>query len=369
MPVLIFILILSFLVLIHELGHFVAALWAKIKVDEFGIGYPPKAIRLFRWRDTDFTLNWVPFGGFVRMQGEDPEERQDAHAVGQFYQATRLQRLVVILAGASVNFLFGILAFSIVFSILGIPLVIPDARIAAISPGSPAEQAQIPVGVSIRSLEIEGKNYPTATVEDVVSIISEHKGETARIETSGPCQGLDCEKSSHYFSAYLRTTEETPADQGSLGVVFDQVQYQRFPWWQMIPRSVWYGTTQALMLGYEIYKALGGMLVSVFKYGNVPGELAGPVGIVHQAQQSGIFAEGLLTLLSFAGMLSVNLAIMNVLPIAPLDGGRALFIVLEVIFPKSIVTRLEHFSIRIGYVALLALIVGITIKDVLNLFM
>ena len=114
MSVLIFILVLSFLVIIHELGHFLVAKWQGVKVEEFGLGYPPKILSLFRWKGTLFSLNAIPFGGFVRMEGEYGEEETDKKAPYSkddkeqpFYAKSALPRLLIILAGPFVNFLFG----------------------------------------------------------------------------------------------------------------------------------------------------------------------------------------------------------------------------------------------------------------------
>src|SRR5258708_6019281 len=122
-----FILMLSLLVIIHELGHFLTARFFKIKIEEFGIGYPPRARTLFTWKGIPFTLNWIPVGGFVKMEGEDGSANEDniqhktKNSFGPFYTKPKWQRLIVILAGATVNFLFGVLAFSVIYSYVGIP--------------------------------------------------------------------------------------------------------------------------------------------------------------------------------------------------------------------------------------------------------
>ena len=126
LSVFIFILILSFLVIIHELGHFLIARKHGVKVNEFGLGYPPKALTLFTAFGTPFTLNWIPFGGFVRLEGEDgPElgtEQKETHkSEREFFRVAVWQKLSIVLAGPIVNFIFGIIAFSIVFSVTGIP--------------------------------------------------------------------------------------------------------------------------------------------------------------------------------------------------------------------------------------------------------
>jgi regulator of sigma E protease len=359
MAIVLFILILSFLVIIHELGHFFAAKWAGVKVEEFGLGYPPKAAVLFRWLDTDFSLNWIPFGGFVRMAGEEQHSATGKKA-GEFVSAPRWKRLIIILAGASVNFIFGVLAFTILFSFMGIPTPLESARIAAVAESSPAALAQLP------------KNGETvvkiSSPAELVAFVSSHRGETITLGTTGQCDGVNCQEQFQEYSVYIRTVEETPVGEGALGVVFEQAIFVQYPLWQMPIKSTEYGVKQSLFLVDQILVALRQLVVDVFTRGSVPTDLAGPVGIVHQAQQSGIFSQGWLMIVSFMGVLSINLAIMNVLPIPPLDGGRAVFILLELILSKVQLAKLEHYINYGGYVALLGLIIMVTIRDVLRLF-
>ena len=149
---------------------------------------------------------------------------------------------------------------------------------------------------------------------------------------------------------------------------FEQAVFVHHPWWQMPFKSALYGLEQAIGLGILILQALGTMVQQLLRQGVVSEDLAGPVGIVHQAQESGLFSEGFLAILSFTGMLSINLAIMNVLPIPPLDGGRALFIILENFLGKNITQRVEQVVNYGGYVLLLMLIVLVTARDIFRLF-
>lgn len=370
--VIIFALVLSFLVLIHELGHFFASRWAKVKVLEFGLGYPPKAYKLFTWKGTDFTLNWIPFGGFVRLAGEDmtPEAKleleEDKKQKGLFFKAGVFQKLVIILAGATVNFVFGIIAFAIVFSIMGIPEPNDTARIASVIPDSPAYEANLPEKFEIVSLVVGDQVEQISTSAEAVNAIAKHRGQTAKITLVGPCEGFVCQDNEQIFEVYLRTEEETPKNSGSLGVAFDPVAFVKHPWWQMPFKSAWYGLQQALFLGREIIFALG-KLGRDISGGQVPQDLAGPVGIVHQAQSAGLMSQGWLMILNFAGLLSVNLAIMNVLPIPPLDGGRAVLILLEKVFDKKKLAKVEYYLNYSGYLLLIGLIIMVTIQDVIRI--
>lgn len=367
--IIIFALILSFLVLIHELGHFFVARWAKVKVLEFGLGYPPKARKLFTWKGTDFTLNWIPFGGFVRLAGEDltPDQKleleDDQKQKGLFYKAGIPQKLLIILAGATVNFIFGFIAFTLVFSVMGIPEPNNTARIASVIEDSPAAAAGLPEKYEIVRLTVGEDTENISTSEEAVAAIAKHRGQTADIFLVGPCEGFRCEENYRSYQVYLRTETETPKDSGSLGVAFDPVAFVKYPWWQMPFKSSWYGLQQALFLGREILFALG-KLGKDIGGGHAPQDLAGPVGIVHQAQTVGLMSQGWLMILNFAGLLSVNLAIMNVLPLPPLDGGRAVIILLEKVFDKRRLAKLEYYLNYGGYILLIGLIAMVTIQDI-----
>jgi regulator of sigma E protease len=367
MSVLVFILILSFLVIIHELGHLLAAFWAKIKVEEFGLGYPPLAKTLFTWRKVPFTLNWIPFGGFVRMEGEEaPDEEAATKHKGLFYTAPIGKRLVVILAGATVNFIFGILAFSVVYSILGIPTPITGARIEYVAPSSPAEASKLPIGVNITGMQVGSEVTAISKPADVISFVEQHRGETVKIITTGNCKANECDYMQQEFSARIRTAEETPAGQGALGVAFQSYEITFYPWWQMPFRGVAYGLKEAFFLGGTILNALKSLGTDLFTKGQLPSELAGPVGIVHQAHEVGLVSLGWAAVVGFAGQLSINLAIMNILPIPPLDGGKAFLTILETVISRKRLHRLEYLLNYVGYIFLLLLIVTITIRDVVR---
>jgi regulator of sigma E protease len=366
-----FIVILSFLVIIHELGHFFAARWAKIKIDEFGLGYPPKALKLFEYKGTPFTLNWIPFGGFVKMEGEDgPVEQKKSPGSGPFPFNTRsaFQRLVVILAGVTANFVFGIIAFSIVYTVLGIPTLIDQARIKTVVAESPAAEASLPTNVNIIAFRHQEEVTSTTTNQQVIDFVKAHPGETTTLITTGPCDGQACAESAQEFEVYLRTSEETPAGQGSLGISFESQVFMKFPWYEQLARGVLVGLEQAVFLGLIIIQSLASIIMDLVKLGSVPAELAGPVGIVHQAQQEGIFSQGSMMILNFAGLLSINLAIMNLLPIPALDGGRALFIALEKIVGRKKIEKIEGYANYGGFIILIGLIIMITARDLWRLF-
>jgi regulator of sigma E protease len=368
------ILLLSILVILHELGHFLAAKLTKVRVEEFGLGYPPLAKKLFTWKGTLFTLNWIPFGGFVKLEGEMGEEAVDESTTkskpeikdgleGPFYTKSASARLFVILAGAATNLLVGIIAFTIVFSVSGIPLL--EARISQIAPNSPAAQANIPINVNVIELKFANQTISTLTTQEVITAVSEHRGEEVTIVTTGSCQQLNCDDARQEFTAKIRTAAETPANEGALGITFNSTIF--FPWYEMPWRAGWYGILQTIALIQLTLFSLGQMIANLVVHRVVPADVTGPVGIVYQTYKMNVVKEGLLSILNYSGLISVSLAIMNVLPIPALDGGRAVFILLEKVIGKSRSMKLESVVTYGGYIFLLALIILVTIRDIANI--
>lgn len=368
----IFILILSFLVIIHELGHFLLARKHKVRINEFGIGYPPKALTLFTAFGTPFTLNWIPFGGFVRLEGEDgAESAADTATVSknnglEFFKVGMWQKLSIVLAGPVVNFLFGIIAFAIVFSVTGIPQpLVNQARIEQIMAGSPAELVGLEKGSNIIGfITVDNQRVSTPGIKDVQTFVAAHKGQDIQVVTSGVCSGVQCDAAEHIKQIHLRSDEEIPEGQGSLGVIFSDYYLQRYPWYLMPLYGSWYGLTQAIELGWMMLQALGMVVTNLFSGGGVSADVAGPIGIVHQAQKSNILSSGWMMGLSFAGMLSINLAIMNVLPIPALDGGRAFFILLGGLIGRKRIEKIENYANYGGFIVLVGLIVLISLRDI-----
>jgi regulator of sigma E protease len=379
----VFLVIISFLVIIHELGHYLTAKFFKVRVEEFGLGYPPRAKTLFTYAGTIFSLNWIPFGGFVKMEGEDgmepevldvaetkkktPTKKTTKDDVGPFYEKSKIARLIIILAGATVNFLFGILVFSFYFSVRGIPVPANNPRIGEVAPNSPAAQSQIPSNVDILGIKVKEKLTQIHNPENAIAIISQHPGETVTVITTGPCKEEKCDPTPHEYSVYLRKKEETPTGQGSLGIRFEQsIHFQFYPWYEMPFRGAWLGVQQSLNLSFFILTLLRDIVVNL-THGHVSQDVSGPVGIVYQLHKTEVLNQGFWKVLEFTGMLSINLAVMNVLPIPALDGGRAFFILIETFTGKKKIEKFENSANSIGFVFLIVLMVMITFKDILNI--
>lgn len=366
MSVFIVILVLSILVIIHEIGHLLAAMWAKIKVEEFGLGYPPKVVKLFSWKEVPFTINAIPFGGFVRMQGEDEEPGKPVKA-GDFLSASLVKRAIVIVAGVVMNFLFGIIILSIVYTITGIPTPVEDARIGFVLPNTPAHTAGLLPETSIVAIQSESDTVEHPTITVVQDVIKENAGKEVIIVTQDGCEALHCSGQETRTVIRVRTQEETPEGEGLLGIAFQDQVLMKQELWKMPFIGALYGTQQALFLGKEIVSMLGQLIVRLAS-GDVPTEVVGPIGIAGQAQQMGLASQGWIVITLFTAMISINLAIMNILPIPPLDGGRLFFLLLEPIFKREKLAKIEYWANYSGFVLLIALIVLISARDIWQLF-
>lgn len=365
-------IVFSFLVIIHELGHYLAAKWQKIHVEEFGLGYPPLLKRVFRLWGTDFTLNMIPFGGFVKMEGEDgPPDAEAREAQANtirngepFYTKPAWARLIVILAGAFVNIVFGVVAFAIVFSITGIP---SGATIAEVDAGSLADQAGIRVGQVVTAVEVDGQRIAVVTSTQLRPQLGEALGKKITILLHNQCDDVLCDSE-------IAVPLQLPApdaidlsnqDQGITGITVDE--YTKFyPWYRQIPEGVLFGVKQAVQLAWTILSVVVNMVRDLVTRGQVPAGLAGPVGIATEAHEYHIFSNWVSALL-FAGLISINLGVMNILPIPALDGGRAIFILLEKIIGRERVNKVENHLNQYGYIFLVSLMVLITARDIFRL--
>ncbi len=369
MAALIFILILSVLVIVHEMGHFLAAKRNGIKVKEFGLGYPPRILQLFHYQGTLFSLNLIPFGGFVQMEGENGPEEGETNSPNSFHNKSIKARLEVVLAGIFFNLIFGIVAFSIIFYKLGIPTKLYNqARIAEVVENSPAAQVGLLANTNILAFQVNGQWIETNSIAAVQDFVTAHLGETVLLRASLPCEQENCPDQFRDYSIYLRTKEETPTGDGTMGVVFSELIFKSYPWYLMPFMTVFHAFKQSAALGLMIIQALWQLIIDLFAGRGVQQEIAGPIGIIDQANTYGFFEGGLLNIVNFAALLSINLGIMNLLPIPALDGGRAVLIILEKFFQKKKVDKLAHYLNYFGYISLLALMIIVSFNDIRNIF-
>lgn len=359
MEILIFILILTVLVLIHELGHFFVAKKLGIKVEEFGFGLPPRVFSIKKG-ETTYSLNWLPIGGFVKLYGEDSagggkpkikDERLKIKDLGRaFFARPAWQRALVIVAGVVMNFALAFALISYLFGVSGVPVAGDKVMVVDISASSPAEQAGLSSGDTIVSVNKTALTSP----QQLTDYVGKHLGEQLELEVK--------KKDGKTENLSLTPRAKYPAGQGPMGVsVAPNVETKRYPWYE----APIVGIQESFKRSWLIISGLGQTVSHLATKGEVPQGVAGPVGI---AQLTGQFVQvGPLAVLDLVAFLSLNLAILNVLPIPALDGGRLFFILIEMGTRKKVSQKYEGYAHAAGMVLLLGLIALITFNDIVRL--
>jgi regulator of sigma E protease len=358
--IVLFILVLGALVLIHELGHFVTARLARVRVLEFGVGFPPRAKVMSVRGGTEYTLNWLPIGGFVKLEGEDGDGDDDPRS---FTRARLPVKLLILVAGVAMNVLLALVIFT------GIAwLATPEigVRFTTVDPSSPAAAAGLVAGDAIVSLN--GQTYDLFSPYDegtVLQALRDHPGETVTLGV------LHADGTTSDVSVTLRPASEIDATHGPLGISggvngFETVflgTYTGRPLGEAINIG-WSETTRWFGL---ILSGLADLGHSIVSNPTAAPPVSGPVGIA--TSLGDVFRNnGLVMTLYVAGILSANLALVNALPFPPLDGGRMLVLVLKAIpkYGTRISVRAERLTYAIGFVALFGFLIWITVFDVIR---
>lgn len=352
----VFFLILSVLVLIHEFGHFISARIFGIRVEEFGFGLPPRAKKLFTKWGTVFTLNWLPIGGFVKLFGEEYSDGDEVVAgeAGRFYDKPARIRAVVFVAGVMMNFLLGILLFATVYSFVGIPEKTERVRVEEIVVDSPADKAGIRAGDQFSVFSFQSSVVRITSTEQLVKLVTENAG--SEIELSVVAKDGD------ERTIKVTPRKDPPAGQGALGVVLSNVELTKYPWWQMPFRGAIVGLSEAIAWGRDIAYGIWHMAYGLITGKGVPKDLSGPVGIYQVSGQ--VIKQGFLATLQFMGVLSINLAVLNILPLPALDGGHVLFLGVEKLIGKKRKNKIEGYVNTAGMIFLISAMALITLRDV-----
>ncbi len=368
-----FVLILSILVFVHEFGHFIVARKMGVKVEEFGLGLPPRLAGFYRGKDgkihfvwgkkfsekdfqdipgTLYSLNWIPLGGFCRIKGENGEAAQDKDSFG----AKKIwQRLAIVSAGVAMNFLLAAVLLAIGF-IIGIPQAGHYAgatswqhhriQIVSVIKGSPADKAGLRPGDII--IGLDKKKFSRA--EDLSHFIAQHNKKEIT---------LIIKRGNKVFSVQARPEIiKGFSHRPLLGIEFEDVGIVSYPWYKAIYKGFW----AAFVLTGLILQAFGHMIVSLWHGASVGNDITGPIGIAVLTKQA--VNLGFIYVLQFMVLLSLNLAIINFLPFPALDGGRAVLLVLEKIRGKALPVRLEARINNTGFALLLLLVLLITLHDI-----
>ncbi len=364
----VFFLILSILVIIHELGHYWVAKKNGIYVEEFGFGLPPRLFGI-KIGETIYSWNWLPFGGFVRLYGEDAEGEGEYMVDGKiipkkraFYAQKPWRKASVIVAGVVMNIILAVVLFAGAYSFTGIPQLTDRVQVIDITESSPAKNAGLMAQDVIKAISPEGgETVMINSVKEFVDVVGANKGKQIMVDV---VRKVDDGEVETMVSVIPRV--DPPAGEGSLGVVVSQEVINKFyPWWQMPFLGAWEGMKEAFAWAVMIIQMLGMMVMTILR-GNVPEGVAGPVGIYQVTGD--VVNYGWLAVVRFLGVLSLNLAVMNILPLPALDGGRLWFVIYEAITGKRVKPAWERRIHGVGMILLLSLIVLVTVSDVARLF-
>jgi regulator of sigma E protease len=345
-----FVIVLGLLAFLHEFGHFIASKLFKIEVEEFGFGFPPRLAKLFTFSGTDITLNWIPFGAFVRPKGEN-----DPEVPGGLAAANPWKRLVVLLAGPIMNLITGIILFSLVFNRTGVPDT-KTVLIADVSKNSPAANAGLLPGDIINKIN----GTPINSMGTLTSLVQQNLGKEISL-------GFERDKQEHSITATPRVNP--PTGEGALGIVMSNPVVQ-VSWLQALPFAAYvtydYGHQLLLMPAHLLQGTIQ----------PAQARMVGPKGIYdmfsqmqardQQAKAQKEPPSQSSNTLTLVAIISVALGLTNLLPIPALDGGRILFVLPEIIIRKRVPARYENLVHTIGFMLLISLLVYITIQDFVN---
>lgn len=353
-----FIIILSVLVLVHELGHFLVAKKLGIRVEEFGIGFPPRAYGK-KIGDTLYSINWLPVGGFVKLFGEDEAgvgkitgskfQIPKGDVEKAFYARPLWQRMLVVTAGVIMNFILAVVLISFLFATQGVPLPANNIIVSEVSHNSPAEIAGLKT--NDRIISINGQKM--TETDTFISTTKKLKGMTVT---------LDVLRNGKEFTTTLVPRVNPPKNEGAMGVAITNIEVKKYTWFE----APVFGTIEAAKFSWMIITGLVTLVTDFVFHGIKPQGVAGPVGVAQltgEAVRAGWFA-----VLWFVSLLSLNLGVLNILPIPALDGGRFFFMIIEFVTGgKKVNPKYEAYAHGIGLVVLLALMVLVTFFDVARL--
>ena len=361
-----FLVLLTLLVLIHEFGHFAVARWAGVHVEEFGFGLPPRARKLFAWQGTLFSLNWIPFGGFVRLRGETSTEREERERPGGFAAASIPARLSILVAGVFMNFFLALVLLTLGFSLWRwVPTYL---TIDALQAGAARNEVSVTWGLFISDVLPDGSakgagvaagavltavdGTPVATAEDVLWAQAGKQSVQYTLRTG---------------SAFTEEkTLRVGVHDGKTGVALSPFALQITGNSHSLGMAVALALRETRTITVQTVRGAGVLLSSLLSTGRVPKGITGIVGIAQLTHDS--VQEGFLTYLRLVALLSLSLAALNVLPFPALDGGRMLFVFAEMVLRRPVNRRLEVITNTVGFFIILVLIAAVTLNDIIRVF-
>jgi regulator of sigma E protease len=367
MTIVLFIIVLAILILAHELGHFLAAKSVGVRVEEFGIGFPP---RLYSWRpkgsETLYSINWIPFGGFVKIFKEDEDISQllDEEKVRTLDAKPWYMKVWVLIAGVLFNVLLAWALISIGISV-GFPMSVteqttgivgtPSVVLMHIEEGSPAQTAGFLPGDALVSIKSEKDVLAgSLSIVSVQDFIAQHGGETLTVAYTR-------EKTIQTTTVVPESIQTGAETRGVIGVVLDYIAIVKLPLFS----ALWEGAKTTWYALQNVAVGLWDFIVQAVTGAADFSQVVGPVGIVGLAGDAA--RMGIVTLFSFAAMLSLNLAVINMVPFPALDGGRILFVLIEAVKRSPIKPAVSNILNIVGFGLLILLMAAVTIHDVIKL--
>ena len=351
---LIFLAILGILIFVHEFGHFFLAKIFKVKVEEFGFGFPPR-IFSFKKGETIYSLNWIPLGGFVRIKGEEGGEKEP----DSFISKKIWQRILIVSAGVLMNIFLTVFLFSVGY-LWGFPQIIEEGKISSFAQirneeikvvtvleNTPAKEKGIELGDVI--LEVDNQKF--SNLENLAEYIDKKRGERIQIKIKRKEEIKEIE----LVPLLLKETGK-----GGIGVGMIKTGIVSYPFYL----AFYKGVEETVLLTGEIFKALGRIFKDLFVTREVLLEVTGPIGIAVLTGE--VARQGFLYILQFIALISLNLAIINFFPFPALDGGRFLFLMIEKIRKKPIDRKIEALIHSIGFALLMVLVILVTYQDILR---
>jgi len=347
MTVVLVIVALSVLILIHELGHFLTARLFKVRVEEFGIGFPPKLFSRKKG-ETEYSVNALPFGGFVRIFGENESEKEGEMPADSFPAQPAWKRALILAAGVVTHIVLGWIILSVVLSV-GVPFHPVIVGTAENSPAAEVlESGDIVLKVSSGDASAEGMR-----LEEFIGFVDDRKGEEIV---------LDVQRDGDEMSFALTPRVDPPEGEGALGVELSEMGADPVSF----PGSLWEGARQTWSILEAVVMSFVFLLTNVFTHPEVLEGVSGPVGIVSVASQASQL--NFMYFLQLMAIIALNLVILNLIPFPALDGGRLLMILVEKIKGSPVSTKVQMAVNGVGFLLLILLMVVVTVQDIGRMF-
>ena len=365
MEILIFIVVIVALIVVHEFGHFVVAKWSGMRVDEFGLGYPPRAMIIGKIGETEYTLNWLPFGGFVKIFGEDPSFDK-LGMPNSFSSKTRLAQALVLVAGVAMNLFFAYVLITGAL-VMGTPRALSENEVATaknvelavanVLPGSPAAQAGLLPGDVILFAEDGHNMLPETTPSAFTKFVSEGGSNKTITLSVRHSDGKETTLFARPIEGLIASDPSRPA----IGVEVANIG--------VVPLSLGSAIVEGARLTWSatILTAVGlwHFFYGVFTLSADLSQVAGPVGIAGVVGTASM--QGFGYLFSIMAIISINLALINLIPVPALDGGRLLFVIIESVIRRPIKASVAHAVNAVGFVFLILLMLVVTAHDIFRI--